>query len=115
MGVALGRAAMGGPARMTDPRVSRQGFGQKPAFEVPELAFGTAAIEMAVLDGGDAGTIVAAILETTKRVHEIVRDGLGAQNANNATHLFRPLPCHRLHAALAGETPVEQIKQYFAS
>ncbi len=76
---------------MTNARVPRQRLGQQPAFQIPELAFGAAALEMAVLDRGDAGAIVAAILETSERVHEIGRDGLRAQNANDATHLFRPL------------------------
>ncbi len=91
MSVALGRPAVRGPARMTDSRVPRQRLRQQAAFEVSELAFGAAAIEMAVLDGGDAGAIIAAILEASQRIHEIGRDGLRAQNANDATHLLRPL------------------------
>ena len=45
-------------------------FGE-PQLQVLELALGAAALEMAVLDGGDAGRVVAAIFEPAQRVDEI--------------------------------------------
>ena len=44
---------------------------QQAPFEVAQLALGAAALEVAVLDGGDAGRIVAAILEPAQRVDEV--------------------------------------------
>ena len=55
MRVALGRAAMRRPARMPDAGVAVERLLQQPPFEIAQLAFGAAALQVAVLDGGDAG------------------------------------------------------------
>ena len=86
MGVALGRAAVRRPARVADAGAPLQRLVGEPQLQVLELALGAAAVEMAVLDGGDAGRIVAAILEPPQRVDEIARDRLRSENADDAAH-----------------------------
>ena len=65
-------------------------LGEQPVFEVAELALGAAALEMAVLDGRDAGRVIAAIFEPAQRVDEIGRDRLLPDNANDAAHAMIP-------------------------
>ena len=58
-------------------------------LEIAQLAFGAPPPEMAVLDGGDAGGIVAAIFEPLQRVDQLFGDRPFAEDANDAAH--RPL------------------------
>ena len=55
-------------------------------FEIAQFAFGATAAELAVLDGGDAGGIVAAIFKPLQCVDELARDRSFAEDANNAAH-----------------------------
>ena len=86
MGVALDRLAVRRPARVADAGASLQGLVGEPQLEVLELALGAPAVEMAVLDGGDAGGIIAAIFEPPQRVDEIARHRLLSKNADDAAH-----------------------------
>ena len=79
MRVALGRTPVRRPARMADAGVPLQRLLQQAAFEVAQLALGAAALEVAVLDGGDAGRIIAAILEPAQGVDEIGSDRSSAR------------------------------------
>ena len=90
MRVALGRAAVRRPARVADAGVPGERLGEQPAFEVAQLALGAAALEMAVLDGGDAGRVVAAIFEPAQRVDEVGRDGLLPDDSDDAAHGSNP-------------------------
>ena len=63
MGVVLGRLAMGSPARVPDTGMARQRRRLQARFEIAQLAFGAAALEMRPLQRGDTGGIVAAIFE----------------------------------------------------
>ncbi len=64
--VALGRRAVRRPARVTDAG----GAGQRRAIqcggEVAELALGAAALDVAVHQRGDAGAVIAAVLQTAQ-------------------------------------------------
>ena len=86
VGVALDRLAVRGPARVADAGAALQRLVGEPQLQVLQLALGAAAIEVAVLDGGDAGRIIAAILEPPQRVDEIARHRLLPENANDAAH-----------------------------
>ena len=55
MRVALGRAAMRCPARMPDAGVAVERLLQEAPFEIAQLAFGAAALQVPVLHRGDAG------------------------------------------------------------
>ncbi len=74
MRVALGGTAVRRPARMADAGVALQRLLQQAAFEVAQLALGAAALEVTVLDGGNAGRIIAAILQPTQGVDEVGSD-----------------------------------------
>ena len=76
MGVALGRPAVRRPARVADAGAPCERLVQQAAFEIAQLALGAAALEVAVLDRGDAGRVIAAILEPAQRIDEIGRDRL---------------------------------------
>ena len=86
MGVVLGRLAMGGPAGMADAGMARERFGPQPRFEILQLAFGAAAVEMIAFQRGDACGIVAAIFQPLERIHQLLRDRTASQNADNAAH-----------------------------
>ena len=58
----------------------------QPRLEIAQLAFGAAAAKLAMLDGGDAGGIVAAIFQPLQRIDELAGDRSFAENANNAAH-----------------------------
>ena len=90
VGVALDRLAVGGPAGVTETGAALQGLVGEPQLQVPELALGAAAIEVAVLDGGNAGRVIASVLETPQRVHEIARDRFLPENADDPAH--GPIP-----------------------
>src|SRR5581483_400263 len=55
-----------------------------------------APLQMPVLDGGDAGRVVAAILEPLQRIDEVLGDRLLPQYADDAAHVSGP----RLRAGL---------------
>ena len=74
------------PARVAETGASLQGMVGEPNLQVLELAFGAPAIEMAVLDGGYTGRVVAAIFEPPQRVDEIAGDRLLAKYADDAAH-----------------------------
>jgi len=91
MRVALGGTPVRCPARMSDARVAPQGLLQQATFEVAQLALGTPALQVAVLDGGDAGRVIAAILEPTQRIDEVRGDSLLPDNSDDTAHAFRIL------------------------
>jgi hypothetical protein len=71
---------------MSEPGMARQRLGPQSQLEIPELAFGAAAIEMIALDGCDPGGIVAAIFKSLERVHQLFCDRAAPENADNAAH-----------------------------
>ncbi len=91
VGVALGRAAVGGPARVADAGTTLERLAQETALEVSELALSAPAREVAVLDGRDPSRIVAAIFETAQRVDEVGRDRLRAKYSDDPAHKLNPL------------------------
>ena len=63
MGIVDGRSAMRRPARVRDPDRATERLAAQLTCEIVELPLGPAAGELAVIDGADAGAIIAAILE----------------------------------------------------
>ena len=86
MGIALGGLAVSGPSRVPDTDRARERLGLEPRLQVHQLAFSAAAVDVAVHQGGDAGRIVAAILEPLQRVHQERRDRRFADDADDAAH-----------------------------
>jgi hypothetical protein len=66
-------------------RAGQRLVGEKP-FEVEQLALGTAARELAVDDGGDAGRIIAAVFEAFQRIDEAAGNRLVSDDTDNSTH-----------------------------
>jgi hypothetical protein len=58
-------------------------------LEIAQLAFSAPPPEMAILDGGHARGVVAAIFEALQRVNQLLGDRTFAEDANDAAH--RPL------------------------
>ena len=91
VGVDRRRAAVGRPARVADAadRGGRRGGRQRPA-QVVELARGLDDVEPAGAHEGDAGGVVAAVLQAPQAVHEdgqgALGRGRGADMADNSTH-----------------------------
>ena len=86
MRVVLGRPAVGGPARMADAAMAGERFCGEFRFEIFQLAFGAAAIELVAFERGDACGIVAAIFKALERIDQLLRNGSATQNADNAAH-----------------------------
>ena len=86
MGVAFGRRAMGGPAGVTDADRSRQLGAVQRAGQITQLAFGPAAVDVAVHQGGDTGAVIAAVFQPAQRLQDDGRGGTRADDAYDATH-----------------------------
>ena len=96
MGVALHRLAVRGPARVADAGAPLQGLVGEPQLQVLELALGAPAVEVAVLDGGDARQVIAAVFQPPQRIDEVARDRLLPENADDPAHASNSLlscPC----------------------
>src|SRR5205807_2717239 len=91
MGVALRWLAVRCPARMADADRARQRLAPKTRLEVHELAFGAPALDMAVDQGGDAGRVVAAILQAPQRLDQQGSDWCLADDSDNAAHVSFPV------------------------
>src|SRR5579872_503102 len=70
MRVVLGWAAMRGPTGMTDADRAGKRLAREPVLQILELALGAPPHELAVLQRGDAGGIVAAIFEALERIDQ---------------------------------------------
>ena len=60
-------------------------------LEIEELALGAPALERAIVDGGDAGRIVAAVFKPSQCIDETLRYRLLADDPNYPAHLDTPL------------------------
>lgn len=63
-----------------------EAFGGEPHLEIPELALGAPARELAVFKSGDARRIIAAVFETLQRANDRTRDRSRPQYAHYAAH-----------------------------
>jgi hypothetical protein len=70
-------------------------LGPQSRFEVFQLAFGAATLEMVAFQGGDARGIVTAIFKPLQRIHDLIRDRTASENADNAAHAVQYLQISR--------------------
>ena len=70
------------------PIVAGERLRRQLAREVVELALGPAALELAVVDGADAGAVIAAIFEPLEPVEQALRDSLFADDADDSAHVI---------------------------
>jgi hypothetical protein len=92
VGVLFGGAAVGGPAGVADAEGSMEGVVGDDGLEVAELAGGAAELEYALAVGagstgdGDAGGVIAAVLETAQAFEDDRDDGFWADVTNDSAH-----------------------------
>ena len=104
MGVAPRSARHGSPSGCGRCRSGRRAASvSSRVLEIPELALGAAAGQVAAFERGDAGRIVAAIFEPLQRVDEERRDRRRAENSDDAAHApdDSPSPAARPRLAAA--------------
>lgn len=89
--IAFRRCAMRRPAGVSDADRSGERFFGKPRLEIDQLALRPPAIQPPVEDGGDAGRIIAAILEPLQCLHQPSCDWLCPDDADNTAHETTPL------------------------
>jgi hypothetical protein len=75
---------------MADADRAAQRIGAELVFEIAEFAFGAATPNRAILERGDAGTVIAAIFEPLQRLDHTVRDRRNSDDPDNAAH--GPIP-----------------------
>ncbi|MNX93838.1 hypothetical protein D3C86_1260460 [compost metagenome] len=88
VGVGFVRNAVGRPAGVRDANDTRQRLFREPFLQIEQLAFRTAAVHRAIVDGGDTRRIVTAIFETLQRIDKPFSNGLGSHNSDNSAHIF---------------------------
>ena len=87
VGIFFGGAAVGGPAGVSDAVGAVDGVGAEDFGEIAELAGSAAELERTTGAGdGDAGGVVAAVLETGEAFHNHGDAGLGTDVTDNSTH-----------------------------
>ena len=87
VGVLFGGAAVGGPAGVADAEGAVDGAVGDDGFEVAELAGGAAEFEAGGVAGyGDAGGVVAAVLEAAQAFNDDGDDGLRTNVTDDSTH-----------------------------
>ena len=90
MRVGLVGHAMRRPARVADADQPAERLAAELALQVDELAFGAPARQFAMLDGRDAGRVVAAVFEPLQRLDEQRRHRRVADDPDYSTHAVCP-------------------------
>jgi hypothetical protein len=87
MGVAVVGGAVGGPPGVPDAgaRLRQWVVGQR-LVEVRELAGPLACSDLSVADEGDAGGVVAAVLQPAQALHDDLQGRLAADVTHDAAH-----------------------------
>ncbi len=86
MGVGLARPAMRRPAGVADADGAVDRVLAQAPLQIGQLALGPAALDPAADQGGDAGRIIAAILQALQRLDQAGRDRPGPDDADDAAH-----------------------------
>ncbi len=91
MCVRHGGCAMRGPAGVADARLAGEWRMHQKIRQVHQLAHRAAAIQLAVVDRGNPGTVIAAIFQPFQRLDQQRRYFVIAQYTDNSTHFMLPL------------------------
>jgi hypothetical protein len=86
MGVGLVRCAMRRPAGVRDPNFTRCGLPLQLFDQIGKLAFGAAADQVSIVDGADAGAVIAAIFHPLEAVDKPIRDRAVADDTDDSAH-----------------------------
>src|SRR5579863_7271894 len=88
MGVFFGGASMSGPAGVADAIAAVERFKADGFFEVAELAFGAAELQLVSVAGdGDAGGIVTSVLQLAQAINNDGDHFFFADITDDATHV----------------------------
>ena len=90
MGVVLFRLAMGRPAGMADPAKPWRTVTIHTNDEIVELAFGAKAVQILALQRGDAGGVIAAVLQLAKPFKQQRCRVSRTNHRNDAAHIKKP-------------------------
>src|SRR5260221_3265251 len=96
--VAFGRPAMGRPAGVPDADRAGERLAREPGFEIAQLAFSTPAGKLPAFQRGDAGGVVAPILEPLEGIAKQAGNRLTPENSHHSAHLNN---CHPIPPDLA--------------
>src|SRR5882672_8097769 len=89
MCIRLGDPAVRGPTRVRDAGPAGERLGGQLAFERRDLADGAAEAELAILlDDGDAGRVIAAILEPFEALDEHRHDVSLSDRPDDSAHIL---------------------------
>src|SRR5690606_21851988 len=113
--IGLVRHAMGRPARMADADGAAERLVHEATLEIDQLALCTAAGEVAVIDGGDAGGIVTAIFQPLQRIDDQRRYGRTPDNPANSAHRQNTLSRLPICRSVSKPGYREEIKKRFSS
>ena len=90
VGIVAGWCAVGGPAGVGDADAGGQGIKHKFAGQVGQFARRAPPVHHAVVDGGNPGAVVAAILKPPEAIDKSIRHRLTRNNADDAAHGYLP-------------------------
>ena len=71
---------------MPDADRTRERFAAQQGFEIAKLALGAPAHEVAILESGDAGGVVAAIFQPLEGFDEPLSNRLAPEDPDDAAH-----------------------------
>ncbi|MNI62711.1 hypothetical protein D3C73_1180420 [compost metagenome] len=86
VGVGLGGGAVGGPAGVADADGPGDRISRQDGLQLADLALGATALDAPAVLHGDAGGIIAAILQPLQAVDQARDDGAGSGDADDAAH-----------------------------
>src|SRR5262249_54020374 len=120
VGVLFRRAAVGGPARVTDAVVAGDRVVVDGIFERRELAGASSQLDISVVHDRHAGRVIAAIFEAPQSVDQNRDDLFGADIADDPAHIVsffsRPPhpPMSRCRPALTASAPAGTFSRIVA-
>ena len=89
MRIDFARRSVRRPARMRDADAAGELLGVHAALELRHLAHGADPLQLVIVERGDAGRIVTAVLEALEPLNQDVGDRLVADRSKYSTHGFR--------------------------
>ena len=94
------------------PILPASGSLHQARFESGEFALGAPAPERAMIQGGDAGGVIAAVFEALERLDQMAGDRLASDDSDDPAHPFGWPLCYSLALAACGKHM--EIKTHFA-
>jgi hypothetical protein len=109
VGIALGGHAVGGPAGVGDADLGAQVGGIGLGGKLGDAADGAQALQLAVLEHGEAGGVVAPVFELAQALEQHGNDVATGNGGNDATHGGGAFQMLGVVRAARGAPPTEII------